>query len=111
MENEARIAAVEQLLITTTERQNSSMLEKHAQTVIVFVILGVLSWVGYSMLKANVSIEVLKNDMTYMKNSIDKVTNNYVTTIEFHNTAAAHKQNLIGLESRVRTLEENSKKK
>lgn len=94
-----RLDVIEEFLNTQVERRSRGVMENHAQTIIVFVILGVLSWVGYSIMQTakeinttNTSIAVMKADMSYMKNALDQASQRYVTLIEYNlGTTEIHK--------------------
>ena len=112
---EIKIDRIEEILASHIERRSETMLENHAQTVIVFVILGVLSWVGYSILQTgekiaqtNVSIEVLKNDVSYMKTALDKAASNHVSKNEFNIQTGQMQNDLADTKARLRLLEQNS---
>ncbi len=109
---ETKIERIEEILAGHLERRNDTMLENHAQTVIVFVILAVLSWVGYSILlqtetsnKTNISLEVLKNDVSYMKAALDKASSTHVNITEFRIANASVQKELADTKARVRLLE------
>ena len=106
---------VEEILATHVERRNTTMLENHAQTIIVFVILAVLSWVGYSILETgksindtNVSIEVLKVDVKYMKTALDKAASTHVNINEFRISTHALQKEVSDSKARIRLLEQNA---
>ena len=110
-----RMERVEEILAAHVERRNTTMLENHAQTVIVFVILAVLSWVGYSILETgksindtNVSIEVLKNDVKYMKTALDKAASSHVHISEFRISTNALQKEVSDSKARIRLLEQRS---
>ena len=112
---EEKLSRVEEILANQIERRNDTMLENHAQTVIVFVILGVLSWVGYSILQTgdkiaeqNVSMEILKNDVKYMKSALDKAASNHVSNTEFRVYSEQLRKELSDTKARVRLLEKKS---
>lgn len=112
-----KIDRIEEILANQLAGRSKTMLENHAQTVIVFVILGVLSWVGYSILQnskmlnqTNVSMEVMKNDINYMKTSLDKASSNYVSKNEFRISAHQLQKDLAETKARLRLLEDTSGK-
>ncbi len=112
---ETKIERIEDILATHLERRKDTMLENHAQTVIVFVILGVLSWVGYSILqtgeqiaKQNVSMEVMKNDISYMKTALDKASSTHVNQTEFQISTEQLRKEVSDTKARLRLLEQNS---
>ena len=112
---ETKIERIEDILATHLERRKDTMLENHAQTVNVFVILGVLSWVGYSILqtgeqiaKQNVSMEVMKNDISYMKTALDKASSTHVNQTEFQISTEQLRKEVSDTKARLRLLEQNS---
>ena len=109
-----RIERIEEILSSQLERRNANMLENHAQTIVVFVILAVLSWVGYSILlqtdvsnKTNVTLEVLKNDVAYMKEAIDKASNTLVSKNEFSASNSQMQKDIADNRARLRLIEIN----
>lgn len=112
---EEKVKRVEEILANQIERRNDTMLENHAQTVIVFVILGVLSWVGYSILQTgdkiaaqNVSMEVLKNDVGYLKSAFDKASSSHVNKTEFQIYTKQLQKEVSDTKARLRILERES---
>lgn len=112
---EDKLERVEKILASQVERRNNTMLENHAQTVIVFVILGVLSWVGYSILQTadkiaeqNVSMQVMKNDVQYMKEAFDKASSSHVDETEFRLYTEQLRNELSDTKARVRILEKST---
>lgn len=112
---ELKLERIEEVLATHLERRKDTMLENHAQTVIVFVILGVLSWVGYSILQTgdkiaqtNISIEVLKNDVSYMKAALDKTASSYVQLNEYNISTGQLRNDISETKARVRLLEQSN---
>ena len=110
-----RMNRVEEILANQLERRAGTMLENHTQTVIVFVILAVLSWVGYSILESgksvndlSVSIEVLKTDVKYMKTALDKASSNHVNINEFRISTNALQKEVSDSKARIRLLEQRS---
>jgi len=111
------IERLAQVLTEGLDRRKSSVMENHAQTIIVFVILAILSWVGYSILETgrefqatNVSIGVIKNDMAHMKTTLDKAATNYVTTTEYRITTNAMQADIAEVKARMGHLESEQKK-
>lgn len=107
-----RVERIEEILSSQLERRNANMLENHAQTIVVFVILAVLSWVGYSILlqtdvsnKTNVTLEVLKNDVAYMKEALDKASNTLVSKNEFSVSNSQMQKDIADNRARLRLIE------
>lgn len=110
-----KLARIEEILASHIERRNDTMLENHAQTIVVFVILAVLSWVGYSILqqtivsnKTNVSLEVLKNDVSYMKAALDKASSTHVHKNEFNVATNEMQKDIADNKARLRLIERNT---
>ena len=96
------------------DRRKTGVMENHAQTIIVFVILAVLSWVGYSILETSkefsvmsTSIAVMKTDMSHMKQTLDKAANNYVTKVEYSISTLKMGDDIDDLKKRVEKIEES----
>lgn len=100
-----RLARIEALLNSQKAGRKKTMLETHAQTIVVFVLLGVMSWVGYSVLETNVSIEVLKNDVSHMKEALDKATSTHVNINEYLIAKENMQKDLSDTKARLRVLE------
>lgn len=87
-------------------------METHAQTIIVFVILAILSWVGFSILQTgkeiavtNTSIAVMKTDMAYLKNSLEQSNSKYVTTLEYTVAKNEIQKDILELKAQILQLE------
>jgi predicted negative regulator of RcsB-dependent stress response len=113
-----RIEHLEHFVETQVERRKSGVMENHAQTIIVFVILGVLSWVGYSIMETskevtqtNTSIAVMKSDMQHMKNTLDQAASRYVTLVEYNISKNELNKDLAELKARVTHIEQELQKK
>jgi len=109
------IDRIEEILASNLERRKVGMFENHAQTVVVFVMLGVLSWVGYSILEAdktthktNISLEVLKNDVSHIKSVVDKAASTYLPISEFTISVRQLQKDIAETKARVNILENNS---
>jgi hypothetical protein len=107
------IDRIEAILANNLERRRANMFENHAQTVVVFVMLGVLSWVGYSILQAdddrhktNITLEVLKNDVSYIKAVVDKAASMYVPKTEFAISIEQITEDMKETKDRVSVLEQ-----
>lgn len=103
-----KLERVEEILANRLERRTTSMLENHFQTLIVFIILGVMSWVGYSINQTNVSVEVLKNDVSYMKAALDKASSTHVNINEYIIAKEAMQKEVSDAKARIRLLEQKS---
>lgn len=109
------IDRIEEILANNLERRKVSMLENHTQTVVVFVILCVLSWVGYSILesdktahKTSVSLEVLRNDVSHIKAVVDKAASTYVPKTEFAISINQLNKDISETKMRVGVLEQKA---
>jgi predicted negative regulator of RcsB-dependent stress response len=106
------IEQLAQVLADGLDRRKTTVMENHAQTIIVFVILAVLSWVGYSILQTgkeftntNIAIGIIKNDMAHMKTTLDKAASNYVTITEYRITNNAMQTDIAEVKAQVKQLE------
>lgn len=103
-----RLCRIEALLNNHSKGRQKTMLETHAQTIVVFILLGVMSWVGYSVLETNVSMEVLKNDVSHMKESLDKATSTHVNINEYRISKENMQKDLSDTKARLRLLEQSN---
>lgn len=107
-----RLTDIEHAINTQLERRKTGIMERHAQTIIVFIILAVLSWVGYSILQTsreisltNISIAVMQADLAHMKTTLDKAASNYVTNVEYTITKNETAKDILELKTRLLALE------
>lgn len=112
-ETHDRLEYLENFVETQMERRKTSVMENHAQTLIVFVILGVLSWVGYSIIQTgkevsttNTSIAVMKSDMSHMKQVLDQAATRYVTNLEFSISSKETQKDIAEIKARVTHVEQ-----
>ena len=108
---------LEEMVADHIERRKTGVMENHAQTIIVFVILAILSWVGYSIIQTgkdfsvmNTSLAVMKSDMTHMKETLDRAANNYVTKVEYSVAKSKMEGEIENLKKRVTALEFTNQK-
>lgn len=109
---------IEEAVQNHLNRRKTGVMETHAQTIIVFVILAILSWVGYSIIQTgkdfsvmNTSIAVMQSDMSHMKETLDRAANNYVTKVEYTVSITKLEDEVSNLKKRVNELEDNTNHK
>lgn len=109
---EDRLTELEQAITNRLERRKVGIMERHAQTIIVFVILAVLSWVGYSILETgrdinvtNTSIAVMQTDMAHMKETLDTAASQYISKVEYTITKNEITKDILEIKTRLLQLE------
>lgn len=119
----AVLEKIHTLLEKKIEKRSNTVMENHAQTIVVFLILCLLGWVGYSILEltskseatnlvltqqlaeTKSDIKILSHDMQYLRSTMDKAASNHVTVAEFVATRDNCRKDLDSIDRRIKDLE------
>lgn len=94
------------------EKPNGSVMERHAQTIIVVIITGLLSWVGYSVADMKTTVAEMKIQMSYLQTQMQAGVDDRFRGTDWRREkerlderAAGYAQRITDLEKRVTAQE------